>query len=107
MRPYTVLLEYDPEAAAYSVTVPASPGCTSMGGTGGRSVDQRPGSRRGTRRGAGGTGRAGARRDDRADARRRQRRRLIRRHSKHDPHGFRLAIADAEHRLGAWEREKS
>ena len=33
MRRYTVILEYDPEAAAYSVTVPALPGCTSMGAT--------------------------------------------------------------------------
>jgi predicted RNase H-like HicB family nuclease len=28
---YTVLVEYDPEAQAYGVTVPALPGCTSMG----------------------------------------------------------------------------
>jgi predicted RNase H-like HicB family nuclease len=33
MRRYTVILEYDPEAAGYSVTVPALPGCTSMGVT--------------------------------------------------------------------------
>ncbi len=33
MRCYTVVLEYDREAAAYSVTVPALPGCTSMGVT--------------------------------------------------------------------------
>jgi predicted RNase H-like HicB family nuclease len=33
MRRYTVILEYDLEAAGYSVTVPALPGCTSMGAT--------------------------------------------------------------------------
>lgn len=33
MRKYTVILEHDPEAAAYSVVVPALPGCTSLGGT--------------------------------------------------------------------------
>lgn len=33
MRRYTVLLQFDPEASAYSVTVPALPGCTSMGAT--------------------------------------------------------------------------
>jgi len=30
---YTVLVEYDPEAQAYGVTVPSLPGCTSMGDT--------------------------------------------------------------------------
>jgi antitoxin HicB len=33
MRHYTAILEYDPEAGAYSVTVPALPGCTSQGVT--------------------------------------------------------------------------
>ena len=33
VRRYTVILEYDPEATAYSVTVPALPGCTSQGAT--------------------------------------------------------------------------
>jgi antitoxin HicB len=33
VRQYTVLLEWDPEASAYSVVVPALPGCTSMGRT--------------------------------------------------------------------------
>ncbi len=33
MRQYTVVLEWDPEAQAYSVVVPALPGCTSMGRT--------------------------------------------------------------------------
>jgi len=33
MRRYTVLVEWDPEVSAYSVVVPALPGCTSMGGT--------------------------------------------------------------------------
>lgn len=33
MRRYTVVLEYDPDARAYSVTVPALPGCTSQGET--------------------------------------------------------------------------
>lgn len=33
MRQYTVLVEWDPEVSAYSVVVPALPGCTSMGGT--------------------------------------------------------------------------
>ena len=33
MRRYTVILEFDPGASAYSVTVPALPGCTSMGAT--------------------------------------------------------------------------
>ncbi len=33
MRRYTVILEYDPEACSYSVTVPALPGCTSQGVT--------------------------------------------------------------------------
>jgi predicted RNase H-like HicB family nuclease len=33
MRRYTVILEYDPEARAYSVVVPALPGCTSQGDT--------------------------------------------------------------------------
>ena len=31
MRRYTVILEFDAEASAYSVVVPALPGCTSMG----------------------------------------------------------------------------
>ena len=31
MRQYTVILEYDPEVAAYSAVVPALPGCTSQG----------------------------------------------------------------------------
>ncbi len=30
---YTIILEYDPEAKAYAVTVPALPGCTSQGDT--------------------------------------------------------------------------
>ena len=33
MRQYTVIVEYDPEAEAYSVVVPALPGCTSEGTT--------------------------------------------------------------------------
>ena len=33
MRRYTVVLEYDPEAQAYAVVVPALPGCTSQGDT--------------------------------------------------------------------------
>jgi len=33
MRRYTVILEYDPDAQAYAVTVPALPGCTSQGAT--------------------------------------------------------------------------
>lgn len=33
MRKYTIILEYDPEAALYAVTVPALPGCTSDGET--------------------------------------------------------------------------
>lgn len=33
MRQYTVIVEYDPEAAAYSVVVPSLPGCTSQGST--------------------------------------------------------------------------
>jgi antitoxin HicB len=33
MRQYTILLERDPEVSAYSVVVPALPGCTSMGCT--------------------------------------------------------------------------
>jgi predicted RNase H-like HicB family nuclease len=33
MRRYTVVLEYDPEAQAYSVVVPTLPGCTSQGDT--------------------------------------------------------------------------
>lgn len=33
MRKYTVILEYDLEAKAYAVTVPALPGCTSQGDT--------------------------------------------------------------------------
>lgn len=33
MRQYTVIVEYDPEASAYSVLVPALPGCTSQGKT--------------------------------------------------------------------------
>jgi antitoxin HicB len=33
MRQYTVLVEWDPEASAYSVVVPALPGCTSQGDT--------------------------------------------------------------------------
>ena len=33
MRRYTVVLEWDPEARAYSVTVPTLPGCTSQGDT--------------------------------------------------------------------------
>lgn len=36
MRRYTVVLEFDQDANAYSVVVPALPGCTSMGDT----VDQ-------------------------------------------------------------------
>ena len=31
MRKYTIIVEYDAEAKAYSVTVPALPGCTSQG----------------------------------------------------------------------------
>lgn len=38
MRRYTVVLEYDPEADAYSVTVPALPGCTSQGATVGEAL---------------------------------------------------------------------
>lgn len=33
MSKYTIILEYDPEAKSYSVTVPALPGCTSQGDT--------------------------------------------------------------------------
>jgi len=33
MRQYTVIVEYDPDAGAYSVVVPALPGCTSQGKT--------------------------------------------------------------------------
>ncbi|TAK35072.1 MAG: type II toxin-antitoxin system HicB family antitoxin [Chloroflexota bacterium] len=33
MSKYTIILEYDPEAKAYAVTVPALPGCTSQGDT--------------------------------------------------------------------------
>ena len=33
MRRYTVVLEWDSEAQAYSVVVPALPGCTSQGDT--------------------------------------------------------------------------
>ncbi|MHB1135099.1 MAG: type II toxin-antitoxin system HicB family antitoxin [Chloroflexota bacterium] len=33
MRKYTVILEFDAEAGAYAVTVPALPGCTSEGRT--------------------------------------------------------------------------
>lgn len=33
VRRYTVVLELDPDANAYSVVVPALPGCTSMGDT--------------------------------------------------------------------------
>ena len=33
MRHYTVIVEYDPEVGAYSVVVPALPGCTSQGRT--------------------------------------------------------------------------
>ncbi len=33
MRRYTVVLEWDPEAEAYAVTVPTLPGCTSQGDT--------------------------------------------------------------------------
>lgn len=33
MSKYTIIVEYDPEAKAYSVTVPALPGCTSQGDT--------------------------------------------------------------------------
>lgn len=33
MSKYTIILEYDPEAKAYGVTVPALPGCTSQGDT--------------------------------------------------------------------------
>lgn len=33
MRKYTIILECDPEAALYSVVVPALPGCTSAGAT--------------------------------------------------------------------------
>ncbi len=33
MRHYTVIVEYDAEAGAYSVVVPALPGCTTEGAT--------------------------------------------------------------------------
>jgi len=33
MRRFTVILEYDAEAGAYAVVVPALPGCASMGAT--------------------------------------------------------------------------
>ncbi len=33
MHQYTVLVEWDPEVSAYSVVVPALPGCTSQGDT--------------------------------------------------------------------------
>ncbi|MDP2936309.1 MAG: type II toxin-antitoxin system HicB family antitoxin [Dehalococcoidia bacterium] len=33
MSKYTIILEYDPEAKSYAVTVPALPGCTSQGYT--------------------------------------------------------------------------
>jgi predicted RNase H-like HicB family nuclease len=33
VRRYTVVLEWDPDAQAYSVIVPALPGCTSQGDT--------------------------------------------------------------------------
>lgn len=33
MSKYTIILEYDPEAKSYAVTVPALPGCTSQGDT--------------------------------------------------------------------------
>ena len=33
MRRYTIILEYDPEARSYAVTVPVLPGCTSQGDT--------------------------------------------------------------------------
>ncbi len=33
MRTYTVVLEWDPEAAAYSAVVPALPGCATFGAT--------------------------------------------------------------------------
>ncbi len=33
MRKYTIVLEYDPDVALYSVVVPALPGCTSEGAT--------------------------------------------------------------------------
>ncbi len=33
MRQYTVILEWDPEAEAYSAVVPALPGCASQGET--------------------------------------------------------------------------
>ncbi|MBI2864349.1 MAG: type II toxin-antitoxin system HicB family antitoxin [Chloroflexi bacterium] len=33
MRKYSIILEYDAEANAYSVVVPALPGCTSQGDT--------------------------------------------------------------------------
>jgi antitoxin HicB len=36
MRQYTVILEWDPEAEAYSAVVPALPGCASQG----RTVDE-------------------------------------------------------------------
>ena len=36
MRQYTVILEWDPEAGAYSAVVPALPGCASQG----RTVDE-------------------------------------------------------------------
>ena len=33
MRQYTVILEWDPDAKAYSVVAPALPGCASQGRT--------------------------------------------------------------------------
>ena len=33
MHKYTVIIEFDPEVALYSVVVPALPGCTSAGAT--------------------------------------------------------------------------
>ena len=33
VRQYTVVLEWDPDVEAYSVVVPALPGCTSQGDT--------------------------------------------------------------------------
>ncbi len=33
MRSYTVIVEFDPDVNAYSVVVPALPGCTSQGRT--------------------------------------------------------------------------
>ncbi len=33
MHKYTIILEYDPEAKSFAVTVPALPGCTSQGDT--------------------------------------------------------------------------